>query len=91
MWAIARRSPPVFCSKAVIHFQRSTGLSLPSGFIVVYGSICSAFVASSRKITFRWRLLPPVFDVHSKPMKAVKRPDSFASSAAFTAFCQAPR
>jgi hypothetical protein len=30
----------------------------------------------------RCRLFPPVLLVHSKPMKAVKRPGSFAASAA---------
>ena len=91
LWAMASTSPPVFSSNAVIHFQRSTGSSLPSGFMVVYGSICRAFVASSRKTTLRCRLLPPVFEVHSKPMKAVKRPGSFAASAALTACCHALR
>ena len=42
-------------------------------------------------MTFRWRLLPPVFEVHSKPMKAVNRPGSFASSAALIVSRQALR
>ena len=45
----------------------------------------------SRKMTLRWRLLPPVFEVHSKPMNAVKRPGSFASSAALMVSSQAER
>ncbi len=59
--------------------------------MVVYGSTWRAEGASSRKTTLRCRLLPPVFDVHSKPMKAVNRPGSFASSAALMAWCHALR
>ncbi len=35
LWAMASTSLPVFSSVAAIHFHRSSGLSLPSGFSVV--------------------------------------------------------
>jgi hypothetical protein len=57
----------------------------------VNGSTRLARLASSRKMTLRCRLLPPVLDVHSKPMKAVKRPGSFDSSAASIVSCHAAR
>ena len=34
LWAMASTLPPVFSSKAAIHFQRSRGLSLPGGSVV---------------------------------------------------------
>ncbi len=58
---------------------------------MVNGSTRLAFVPSSRKITLRWRLLPFVFEVHSKPMKAVNRPGSLYASAALMVSCQAER
>ena len=39
-----------------------------------------ATLESPRKITFRWRLYPPIA-VHSKPMRAVNRPGSLYLSA----------
>ena len=89
--AIASMRAPVRVSTSVIHFHKSTGFGLPSGGSVVYGSVKLAFEASSRKITLRCRLLPPSFEVHSKPMNAVKRPGSLASSAALIVVSHALR
>src|ERR1700689_3699990 len=71
LWASARISAPVFSSHIAIHFQRSRGLGLPSGGWVVKGSIRLALAPLSRQMMLRGRLLPPAFEVHSYPMKAV--------------------
>ena len=89
--AIASTSLPVFSCVTAMYFHRSTGLSLPSGGSVVYGSTSAACRPSPRKITLRCRLLPPVFEVHSKPMKAVKRPGSLYASADLIVSIQALR
>src|SRR5688500_19064957 len=80
--ASASISLPVFSSAAAIHFHRSRGLSLPSGFMVVNGSTRAAFAPFSRKMMLRCRLLPPEFDVYSQPIKAVNRPGSLGYSVA---------
>ena len=91
LWAIASTSLPVFSCAIAIHFHRSAGLSLPSGFCVVNGSTRRAMSPLPRKMTLRCRLLPPVFEVHSKPMKAVNRPGSLCVSAASMTFSHAER
>ena len=91
LWAIASTSLPVFSSVAAIHFQRSSGLSLPNGLKVTIGTTSPACAPFPRKMTLRCRLLAWAFEVHSKPMNAVNRPGSLYSSAALISPCQAVR
>ena len=49
------------------------------------------FALPPRKMTLRWRLFLPGFEVHSKPMKAVKLPGWLCASAASVMRDQAVR
>src|SRR5262249_8455391 len=71
-----------------MNFQRSSGLGLS---YCEYGSTRLALSAPSRKITLGCRLFPFGIEVHSNPMKAVKRPGSLYFSAAALLACQAER
>ena len=80
---------PDFSSAAAIHFQRSSGSSLPQGLKVTRGTTSLAWAPFPRKRILRCRLLALLFEVHSNPMMAEKRPGSLAFSAASISASQA--
>jgi hypothetical protein len=57
--------PPVFSSYAAIHFQRSRGLSLPSGGQRVNGSTWTRLRAVVAEDDVAVQVVAAVFDVHS--------------------------